>query len=248
MKNLLRIALIGLFSFCMSACDKDDRVLQPETYIVNGIQDLQFVRYGNSGPVAYAALALTVEYKVSVQEYVTLSLDSVPKGMGYSFSPAAGYATFSTGLSITDTATAPGTYTLKLTSTGDHSAPRVFYFKVTVPEVPTCVDGLAGAYTSYSACASGSGSFGQTLTRKAGRSNVLIMSNFLNSGAPVELTVNCANNTATIATQNFSTGGRTYQVAGSGNFSPASGSIGLTLSMKDLTLNTTISCYLTMIK
>lgn len=243
MKNILQIALIGLFALCMSSCDKDDEVLQPETYIVNGIQDVAFTRHLNT-VVARQSLSLMVQYKTSAQEYVTLSLDSVPKGMGCSFTPAAGYAGFSSSLLLTDTSAAPGVYTLKLNAVGDHSAPRLFYFKVTVPDAPTCVDLLTGGYNGYSSCVAGAVSF-YSMSKKAGVENILVFQDFLRSGQNIEMVINCSNSTLTIPAQNFMNNGTSYQATGSGTFSFSSHSrMYIDYTVKNLSSGAETSCML----
>lgn len=212
MKKLL-LAILAL-PLVIASCKKSDSTseIYKPSYHVDGISD-RIIQKNITGLPTTVTQYLTITYENQEQERVTLSLENLPAGLTAKFTPATGFPTFSTQLTLIDSGVATGEYTLNLIATGASSGKKTFPFNLSVLPVPDCSNQIIGAgYISQLSC--GAGTFMQNVTSVSGSPGRVNFSNFDNTGAQVYGLINCTSNQINIPTQ--SVNGATYN--GSGYF------------------------------
>jgi hypothetical protein len=231
----------------LSSCNKSDKdTVYVEPYVVKGISDLQWKKnaFGQGG----AMMSITMEYLNSAQEYLTLSLEGVPQGVGYTITPSSGYAPFSATIYLTDTAAAPGTYNLVLKSKGATTGEKAFNIKLTILGAPSIFEGITGQYlSSYSSCFGSSSNVIHTITRKSPTSDTIVINNFMNTGTNLNAIVTAPMGNLVVYQQVLPYSGFNWEVTGSGylNFNSSTSivtSINLSLNLKDPNTSSTFSC------
>lgn len=203
--------LIALVAVIFGGCTKNyygDEFSNP-SYRVDGITDFTV----SENQPAYN-MNLQVAYMNGEQENVKVSLEGLPTGLYANIVRPSGVPTFSSYITFYDSSAAPGTYNVKLVTTGSVSGRKTFPITVTVNPVVDCRNELAGSYGANSFCTSGPNPFVVEISSSTSVSKRIVFDNFENSGVQIYGTVNCSAQSIQVPSQTI--GGITY--SGSGSF------------------------------
>lgn len=176
----MRKIIAGLFVLviAIAACKDNSTTLVPQTsssdddfsFKINGIKDTSLER------TDYISYLIFVEKLTGAGEFVSLTIDSLPKGMDISFVPvSADTASFNTTMRIETDRVVEGTYNLVLKAATATAGVKSSFFNVKVLPYSNHAVGLVGNYTEKGACQqAGSVEHDVTIETAAEKNKVII--------------------------------------------------------------------------